>query len=298
MSARIPASDSLVAPLALAGAVVFWGTSFVATKIALTALTPLIVIWLRMVVASLVFAPFWARVPRPTTRAGDWRWLLGITICIPGLYYLCEGYAVRYTTSGQAGVVSAILPLLVGAAAWLWLGERLSPRWGGAIALSLVGVALLSLTGTSTEAAPDPVLGNLLELGAMVSAAVSMVGVKRLSDRYPPWFLTGLQAAVGVVFFAPAVFVDGFDQLARVPLLVWGCIVYLGVAVSLGAFGLYNLALSRLPAGRAALAINLVPVVALFAGWLVRGEALTAAQLLGAGLIVAAVVAVEFRPTR
>ena len=294
MFARKNLSDAL-APLALAGAVVFWGTSFVATKIALTALAPMTVIWLRMIVASLFFAPFWARVPRPAQQAGDWRWLLGITICIPGLYYLCEGYAVRYTTSGQAGVVSAILPLLVGAAAWLWLGERLSPRWGGAIALSLLGVALLSLTGASTEAAPNPGLGNLLEFGAMLSAAISMVGVKRLSARYPAWFLTGLQAAVGVVFFAPAAIADGFGQLAQAPAIVWGCIVYLGVAVSLGAFGLYNLALSRLPAGRAALAINLVPVVALLAGWLVRGEALNAAQVFGAGLIVVAVVAVEFR---
>ena len=88
--------------LYLGGAVLFWGTSFVATKIALDSFPPMAVIWLRMLVASVAFAPFWKRLPKPTYRQGDWKPLLVAATCIPCLYYLFEGYAIRFTTSSQA----------------------------------------------------------------------------------------------------------------------------------------------------------------------------------------------------
>lgn len=284
------------ATLALVGAVVLWGASFAATKAALEAFQPMTVVWLRMVVASLAVLAFWRRLPPPERRPGDGRWLALAILCIPCLYYLFEGYAVKYTTSGQAGVISAILPLLVGGGAWLWLREPLGWRWFAAIAASLSGVALLSWGSETSADAPNALLGNTLELGAMASAAGSMLIVKRLSDRYSPWMLTALQSLGGLVFFAPLAVPDLVARGLAAPLLAWGQIVFLGLGVSLGAFGLYNLALSLLPAGRASLAINLVPVVALGVGWALRGETLTPLQLVGAGLIVAAVVAVELRP--
>ncbi|TLM97875.1 MAG: DMT family transporter [Actinobacteria bacterium] len=63
--------------------------------------------------------------------------------------------------------------------------------------------------------------------------------------------------------------------------------------MSLGAFGLYNTAVTRMPANRAALAINLTPAVALLSGWLLLGESLSAVQLTGCAVIVGAVVLSE-----
>jgi drug/metabolite transporter (DMT)-like permease len=55
----------------------------------------------------------------------------------------------------------------------------------------------------------------------------------------------------------------------------------LGAFVSLAAFGLFNVAMTMMPASRAAIAINAVPIVALIAGWLVLGEALGVVQIAG-----------------
>ena len=63
--------------------------------------------------------------------------------------------------------------------------------------------------------------------------------------------------------------------------------------MSLGAFGLYNSALKILPANRASLAINVIPAVAVLAGWLALGEALTVWQLAACAVIVGAVVYAE-----
>lgn len=202
-----PESRRSVLPLLLlGGGVLFWGTSFVAAKTALATFTPMTVMWLRMIIATLAFAPFWMRVPRPEYRRGDWKMLLLAAACIPCLYYVLEGYALLFTTSSQAGVISAIVPLLVASGAWVFLHERLAWRSVVAITLSLAGVAALTLGATARQSAPNPLLGNLLELLAMVGAAGSMLAIKHLSTRYDPWLLTGMQAAVGAVFFAPMAF--------------------------------------------------------------------------------------------
>jgi drug/metabolite transporter (DMT)-like permease len=279
--------------LLLGGAVLFWGSSFLATKSAMQTFSPMTVMWLRMVLASLVFLPFWRRVPRPERRAGDRRYLLLAVLFVPCLYYLLEGYALRYTSSGQAGAVSAVFPLLVAAAAWPLLGERLSWQAAVAIAVSIAAIALLSFSGVTGEAAPAPVLGNVLEFCAMLAATGSTLVVKHLSSRYDPWLLTGLQAAVGAVFFLPLAFASGVPDLPAAPLSTWVALLYLGVVCGLGAFGLYNSALKLMPANRAALAINAIPVVALLGGWLVLGETLTWVQLLACVLIIGAVVFAE-----
>ncbi|NTU71187.1 MAG: EamA family transporter [Coriobacteriia bacterium] len=284
---------SVLPLLLLGGAVLFWGTSFVAIKTALDAFSPMTVIWLRMVIASIAFAPFWGRIPRPEYRRGDWKILLLAAMCIPCLYYLFEGFAVQFTTSSQAGVISAIVPLLVAGGAWLFLHERLTWRGGVGIALSLAGVAMLSFGGTVQESASNPLLGNTLELLAMVSAAGSMLATKHLSMRYNPWLITGVQAAVGTVFFAPMALASGPASWLNAPPVAWACVAYLGLAVSLAAFGFYNTALKLMPASRASLAINLIPAVALLAGWAVRGESLSLMQLAACVLIVGAVVFAE-----
>lgn len=276
--------------LCLGGAVLFWGTSFAATKSALASFSPMTVNWLRMVIASLAFAPFWRGVPRPVHRRGDWKLLALTAILMPCIYYLLEAYAMTYTTSSQAGVISALVPLLVAAGAWLFLKERLGVRPAIAIAISLGAVAVLSLGGSVQASAPNPVLGNLLEFFAMVGAAGSTLVIKHLSSRYSPWLLTGFQAAVGVVFFAPGALTSAPATWLSAPLAAWAGVAYLGVFVSLGAFGLYNTALAMMPASRAALAINLVPAVAMATGWLALGETMSLAQFAACAAIVAAVV--------
>ncbi len=280
----------MVLVLYLLGANLLWGTSFVATKTAMQSFSPMTVMWMRMLVASLVFLPFWRRVRRPVYRAGDWKLLLLSALFVPCLYYLFEGFALRYTTSGQAGVIAAVYPLLVGVGAWVILRERLTWRGSVAIVVSLGGVLLLSLASHAQESAPLPMLGNLLEFIAMLSAAGAALAIKQLSTRYHTWFLTGMQMAAGCVFFLPfALASDPGTWLDAAP-VAWLSVLYLGALVSLGSWGLYNSALAAMPANLAALTVNLIPGIALLAGWALLDEALSWLQAVACVLIVAAVV--------
>lgn len=286
---RSPAPSAL-ALLCLAGAVVFWGVSFTATKTALVGgFSPMTVVWLRMVVASAVLAPFWTRLPKPDYRRGDLGWLALVCLLQPGVYYLCENYAIGLTTSSQAGVISAIVPLLVASGAWLFLREHISAQTIGGIGLSIVGVAALSLGAKAAASAPNPVLGNVLEVIAMLSAAGSMIALKHLMSRYNPWVLTGIQSAAGMLLFLPGALASDPRTWMSIPWGAWASIGYLGGFVSLGAFGLYAMAMVKMPASQASIAINAVPLVALLAGWLALHESLGAVQAAGCVAIAAGV---------
>ena len=65
--------------------------------------------------------------------------------------------------------------------------------------------------------------------------------------------------------------------------------LFLGSFVTLGAFGLYNWGMSRIPASRAATFINLVPVTAVVLGWVMLNETLTLYQIMASAVVVGGV---------
>jgi len=292
--------SSAVKPLLFAtGAVLLWGTSYAVTKSAYGAVPPMYVVWCRMIMAMVAFfvvlpvARKTGASPMARYQKGDWK-LLGLAMAfIPCLYFAFEGYAISFTSSSQAGVVTAVMPLIVALAAWVVLRDKPAVRTVVAAVVSVAGVALLSLAGQHAADATNPLLGNLLEMGAMLAAAGSTLVVKRLSARYSPFLLTGLQMVAGSVFFAPLALLSGPFHWADAPGSAWASIAYLGVGCGLGAFALYNSALRLLPASRAALAVNVVPVVALITGWVALGESLTWVQLVAAVAILGAVVVAQ-----
>ena len=286
-------------PLAgLAGAVFLWGTSFAATKAALTGFGPLAVVGMRMLAASAMMSVLWPRLPRPVRRPGDVRLLLILVAVWPCLYFTLEGNALKLTTSSQAGTVSALVPLLVAVGARLFLAERLARQAIVGLVVSIAGVVALSLGGPAESQAPNPALGNLLEVLAMASYAASTLLVKTLVGRYDSWLLTGLGCLAGAIAFLPALLTTPLHDWQAAPPEAWAGVLYLGLLVTLLPNGLYNLAVSRMPAGRAAMAINLVPVVALLSGWAVQGDTLSVLQGIGCASILGGVLLGQSRSLR
>ncbi|MDA3937434.1 MAG: DMT family transporter [Actinomycetota bacterium] len=275
--------------LLLGGAVVLWGTSFASMKIALTGFDPMAVVWFRMTVGSAIILPLWSRIPKPDRQPGDGKWLVVLVVLQPCLYFLFEGFALDYTTSAQAGMISAIVPLLVALGARVFLAEKLTRLTLVGLVLSVIGVVALSLGGESSSQASNPILGNSLEILAMTAGAAYMLVIRHLSPRYNPWLLTGIQTVTGAVFFLPAALLSHPETWMSAPPEAWLGAAYLGGFVTLGAFGLYNMAMSRVAAARAVIAINLVPLVAVATGWIVLGEALTPVQF-AAGAVIAMAV--------
>lgn len=277
--------------LGLVLAMLLWGSSFLALKIAFTGFDPLVTIWARMVIALGIFLCTWKRFARVVYRPGDWKYLVLMALCEPCMYFTFEAYALTQTTASQAGMITAMLPLIVAFMAWFFLGERVSRRTMLGFCVAIFGAILMSVNGTPEDNAPRPLVGNILELVAMGWGAGYTICLKKLSVRYSALFLTAVQALVGSVFFAiPVVALPWVHIPQTLPVLPSLAIVYLAVVVSMGAYGLYNYGVSRLPAGQASAFTNLVPVFALFLGWLVLEERLLPLQWVGAACVMVGVV--------
>jgi drug/metabolite transporter (DMT)-like permease len=268
--------------LCLILAMFLWGSSFIALKVAFLDYHPMVVIFGRMAVASLAFLFFLPRFRNIRIRRQDWKLLGLMAFSEPCLYFIFEAHALKNTTASQASVITTMLPLLISVASALFLAEKFSRKNLLGLLLAMAGGIALSLGGTATEHAPAPLLGNFYEFLAMVCATVYTISVKRLTSRYPALFLTGVQAWVGAIFFGP------FLALPQVPLpkslllLPTAATIYLGLAVTLFAYGCFNFALSSMEAGKASIYVNLIPLFTMLLGWLIFRESFTSFQYLAA----------------
>ena len=270
-------------------AMAIWGGSFIALKIAFRAYDPMVVMWGRMGGSCLLFLPMLNRVTRIHYRSGDWKYFLLMGIFEPCLYFTFEAHALTYTSASQAGIITAMLPVLVAVAAWGVLGETFSMKSLLGFILAVTGACVLSVSGGETAASPNPALGNFLEFLAMVWATCYAVLLKQLSHRYPALFLTFVQTITGLVYFSLLLLFPGtvFPQHIDTPGI--GAIVFLGSVVTFGAYFLYNYGVSRMPAGRATAFVSLIPVFAVIMGWLFLDERLTYVQFLSTCLILTGV---------
>ena len=275
-------------------ATALWGSSFVALKFAFAELPPLWVIFGRMALGSLVFLCAWRWRGQLDYRAGDWKYLLGLTICEPCLYFVFEAIALQNTSASQAGMITALLPLLVAVGAFVFLRERITRASLAGFVLAVIGVLWLSLTGETNAHAPAPLLGNFFEFLAMLCAMGYILTLKYLSSRYSAFLLTAMQSFVGAVFFLPlAVLSAPFPN--TISMAGIGAVVYLGLLVTVGAYGLYNYAVSQIPANQAAAFINLIPIFTLLLAVLLLGESLNTQQILGATLVFVGVGLSQWR---
>jgi drug/metabolite transporter (DMT)-like permease len=259
-----------------------WGSSFVAMKLAFAHYHPLIVIFGRMTVASFAFLCFLPRFLQIRIRRKDWYLLTIMAVSEPCLYFLFEALALQNTSATQASMITTMLPLLITMASICFLGERSSAQTLVGLFLAMGGAILLSVSSAASEQAPAPLLGNFYEFMAMICATVYTIAIKRLTAIYPPLFLTAVQAWIGALFFAP------FLALPQVPLphsfllVPIAAIFYLGLAVTLVAYGLYNFALAHMEASKSSIFITLIPLFTLLLSRILFQESFTPLQILGA----------------
>ncbi|MCF6266722.1 MAG: DMT family transporter [Desulfuromusa sp.] len=275
----------LLPSISLIVAMLLWASSFVALKLAFQGYHPMQVIFGRMMIASLCFVIFIPTFRKINWRRQDYKYFLFMGICEPCLYFLFEAKALELTSASQAGMITAMLPLLVAILAWSWLKESINRKTLAGFSLAIIGACWLSLASETSINAPNPLLGNFYEFLAMVCAAGYTVSLKHLTNNYPPLFLTAFQAFIGSLFFFPFLLLPdvGFTIVwETIPALA---VIYLGTFITLGAYGCYNYSVSRIPANRAAGYVNLIPVFGVILGMLILGDKLNVSQWLACGLV-------------
>lgn len=271
---------SYIGIFALIFAMFIWASSFIALKNAMNDLEPFTVIFFRMFIASLCFIYFIKDFLKYDFTKNDIKYIVLLAFFEPCLYFIFEAKAIQLTTASQVGMITSLMPVITAMAAGYFLKELISKQliFGSLIALS--GAVWLSLQAVSTMSAPNPILGNFFELLAMICGAGYTIVARYLSDKYSALFITSIQVFIGTIFFFPLFIYEYVNTGLNFTLNAFLCVLYLGVVVTLGGYGLYNYALTKIEASKAAVFIYLIPVFTLVLAYFFLNEKLTIAELI------------------
>ena len=198
----------------------------------------------------------------------------------------------------DAGVAVATLVALGLAPVALAVAEAARARvMPDARALAVLGCALAGLalvTGSGGTAGPRPLLGLVAAIGSGLAYAASTAVSGPLSTRLGPLAITFASSLIGAVLLAPVAIVTR-ASIPRTPTSVAG-VIWLGVIATVVAYGLFYTGLRTTPGSVAMILTLLEPVTAVGLAAVLLGERLTAANVLGGALLVAAVAALYLRP--
>ncbi len=292
---------SLVAWVCLLIVYLVWGSTYLAIRVGVETIPPLLMAAARNLVAGLIMFPLAMRGRRKGSGQGARRWpsrkeWLGCAIV--GVLLLVANGAVgigeQTVPSGLAALLVATVPLwLLGIDAVLnHAGLGLAPLAG--LALGLAGVGLLS--GFGDRSGGVSAAGVVVILAAAVAWALGTIMARRLTLPSSPALASGMQLLCGgVALLILGAGEFGDLRLAHISGRSWLAFGYLIVMGSIVAFSAYGIAIRTLPTATVATYAYVNPVIAVLLGTLILNERLTPAILAGGALIVGAVVLVVRR---
>ncbi|HMH38741.1 MAG TPA: EamA family transporter [Streptosporangiaceae bacterium] len=283
---------------------VVWGSTYLAIRVGVETMPPLLMAAARSLVAGVIMFPLGLRRRRSAPLARRWPSGAQWRACATAGVLLLVGQGVvgvaeRTIPSGLAALLVATVPLwLLGLDAGLHRA-RLGLAQLAGLLLGLAGVALLSsLAGGAGGRAQVPVVGVLTVVGAAGMWALGTMTARRGTFPSSPVLATGMELLAGgavLLVLAAATGEFGSLHLSHVSAGSWLALGYLIVIGSIVAFSAYGIAIRALPTATVATYAYVNPVIAVLLGALILGERLTPAMIGGGVLVVGAVVLVVRR---
>ena len=267
-----------------------WGATFVLVKRALDDVSTLLFLAIRFSLAAVCLALMLGAKAR---AAEDWkRDLRGGVLAGVCLFtgYVLQTLGLEYTTPSKAGFITGMyIPLVPVIGAMLY---RKMPRWIEAVGIVAAGVGMTLMTLPGSEARINR--GDMLVAGCAVAYAMHILVLGHFTPRGNVSFLAVTQIATAAVL---SLGVCGWAEPVRwrsTP-AVWIAVGVTSVLATALAFALQTWAQRYTSATRTALIFALEPVFAWLTSFALLGELLTRRATLGAGLILAGIVAVEWK---
>ena len=263
--------------------VVLWGQSFIATRIALTSLSPVAVVALRHGTGAAVLAGWLLARRRPLLPApGDRLVSVGLGVIL-GVHLLVQTSGLLYTSAINTAWIIAFIPVTIAVGARIFLGQRLPLLGWVGVVVGLAGV--LGVTASPHADFARAHWGDLLQLiSCFTWTAYTLLSAGPVS-RNGALSVTGVAMAVAAMINAAAVPFIGATVGPLTPEVMLA-VVFLGVLCSGVAYACWNLALDKDGATRTGAMIYFEPFVTLATAVAVLSEPVTINALLGGPVVL------------
>ena len=268
--------------IAMFFAMLFWGLSFIWSKILLEYYQPVTIITLRLFLSSIFLFGVGYLFKRLKPVAKEDRALLVLlSFFQPFLYFIGETIGLKYVSSTTASVLVATIPLFTPVAAYYFLKEKFTVLNVVGILVSVLGVVLVLFTDNFTLSAS--MKGILLMALAVFSAVAYSVLTVDLANRYDVFNLIAYQNLIGLIFFLPVFFYFDYQNFVQVE-FSWTIakpLFALAIFASSMAFMLFIYGIQVLGITKANTISNIIPVFTAVFAWFILDERLNWINITG-----------------
>jgi len=291
----MPAPNHARAYVGLFVIAALWASYPAAIKLALRDMPPLVLAALRCTIASVFLVVLLLRSGADTTRAlapGALRafaflGVVGIFVSTQGSYL-----AIALSTASNIILLQAASPVMVSLGARFYLGERLhAAQWLG-VAVSASGVLVVITNGRLWRLRPEDVnAGDLLNLVTLAGWSAYTVYSKRALATYTPAMVTTGAYIAGTLLIIPTAILTAplFPAPRFGSVVAWLVVIYQALVGAI-AHVLWSRAIHVVGPSRAAVFMNVQPVIGLVLASLVLREAIGIWHLAGGVCVIAGVL--------
>lgn len=269
---------------------VMWSSAFTSARIIVADASPLLALSLRYLISGLIgvgIALYLGQNWRLTKA--QWRATIIFGILQNAVYLGLNFVAMQTIQASLAAIIASTMPLLVGLAAWVFLGERLRPLGIAGLAAGVIGVALIM--GARLEGGVD-LIGVMLCAIGVIALTIATLLVRGATSGGNFMMIVGLQMLVGCITLSIATLLFETPRInPSLPLFIaftYTCLVP-GLAATVVWFWLVN----RIGATRAATFHFLNPFFGVAIAAILLNEALGARDILGVAIITLGILAVQ-----
>ena len=271
-------------------AVVVWGASFIATKIALADISPITIVWLRFAMGVIILGAAVAiRRQFALPDKSEWGYFallgfLGIT-----LHQWLQSNGLITSEAGTTAWIVATTPVFMALLGWLVLKEGLSWVRIAGILLAFMGVLVVISDGNIMSisigrfGAPGDVLILISAINWAVFSTLSRRGLRSHPASLMMFYVMSLGWIFTSLLFIPA---EGLSEIPHLTLNGWISVLFLGIFCSGLAYIAWYDALQALSAAQTGVFLYIEPLVAVVVAALVLAEPVTWASLLGGAVIL------------
>jgi drug/metabolite transporter (DMT)-like permease len=282
----------------LAFAIIYfvWGSTFLAIRIGVHEVPPLLFAAMRFLVAGLVLYGWMiARGERSPSRR-QWMSAVVLALLIFVIDYGLLFWAEQRVPSGIAAVIMATIPVFIALSEILFLRtQRLTVRLAAALLIGIAGVAVLMIRSLDLGGAPIDRSGAMAIILGSLSWSIASVLTRRLPLPSSKVMSSGAQMLAGGVLltFTAAAFGEFRDfHPSTVSSGAWFSLLYLIVAGSIIGFTAYVWLIHHESPTKVGTYAYVNPVVAVLLGYLLGGETLGLRTILGTLFVLISVVVI------
>ncbi len=183
-------------------AMTFWGASFVFIKIVYKYTGPITMIFSRLVIASIVLVTIYLlNKKREKINKKDYLLFFFMGFTEPFLYFIGEGYGLKYVSSTHASVIVATIPIFTMFAATIFYKEKISFINFIGVIISFLGIIIM--IGFRVLNEKGSLLGIFLMFFAVLAAVGNILLIFKLGDKYLSLTIITFQNLVGAFLFLP-----------------------------------------------------------------------------------------------